>query len=149
MTSRLWTACSPETVPGFSAVAYFFGRKLHRDLEIPIGLIHSSWGGTVAEAWMRKGALEENADFASLVQGFEKTVATTDAAKAQKKIYAEGMDAWRKALDEMDAGMKDGKAIWAVGDYDDSDWKSMPRKSRASNSTVRTPPIHSANDSVP
>lgn len=46
-----WTVCTPETVAGFSAVGYFFGKKLHSDLNVPIGLIASSWGGTPAEAW--------------------------------------------------------------------------------------------------
>jgi sialate O-acetylesterase len=46
-----WQVCSPETIPGFSAVAYFFGRRLHEELDVPIGLIHSSWGGTRIEPW--------------------------------------------------------------------------------------------------
>jgi sialate O-acetylesterase len=46
-----WSQCSPETVAGFSAVGYFFGRKLHTELNIPIGLINSSWGGTRVEPW--------------------------------------------------------------------------------------------------
>ena len=54
-----WRVCSPESVPGFSAVGYFFGRKLHLELKIPIGLISSSWGGTVAEAWTSAGTLRE------------------------------------------------------------------------------------------
>ena len=46
-----WQVCSPETVGGFSAVAYFFGRKLQQELDIPIGLINTSWGGTRIEPW--------------------------------------------------------------------------------------------------
>ena len=46
-----WKLCSPETIPGFSAVAYFFGREVYRELDIPIGLIHTSWGGSNVEAW--------------------------------------------------------------------------------------------------
>ncbi len=46
-----WAVCSPKTVGGFSATAYFFGRKLHQDLKVPVGLLHSSWGGTAVEAW--------------------------------------------------------------------------------------------------
>jgi sialate O-acetylesterase len=46
-----WTACSPQTVARFSAVAYFFGRYINKETNIPIGLIHTSWGGTNAEAW--------------------------------------------------------------------------------------------------
>jgi len=45
-----WRLCSPETVGSFSAVGYFFGRELHKALKVPVGLIHSSWGGTPAES---------------------------------------------------------------------------------------------------
>ena len=47
-----WTVCSPQTAAGFSAVAYFFGRDLNAREHVPIGLIDSTWGGTVAEAWV-------------------------------------------------------------------------------------------------
>jgi len=53
-----WQICSPSTVAEFSAVAYFFGRNLHQHLHVPIGLINSSWGGTIAEAWTSKESLE-------------------------------------------------------------------------------------------
>ena len=46
-----WTVCSPQTVSGFSATAYYFGRKLHKELGVPVGLINSSWGGTPVGAW--------------------------------------------------------------------------------------------------
>lgn len=46
-----WTVCTPETMKTFSGTAYFFGRELSQKLDIPIGLIHSSWGGTAAEVW--------------------------------------------------------------------------------------------------
>lgn len=46
-----WVECSPETMPDFSAIAYFFGKKLNQELGVPIGLVNSSWGGTPAEAW--------------------------------------------------------------------------------------------------
>jgi len=47
-----WRACSPDTIAEFSAVAYFFGRELHNTLNVPVGLIHSSWGGSPVEAWL-------------------------------------------------------------------------------------------------
>jgi len=53
-----WHVCSPETVGSFSATAFFFGRELHKQLEIPIGLVHSSWGGTCVEAWTPMASLE-------------------------------------------------------------------------------------------
>ena len=49
-----WKVCSPETARQFSASAYFFARKSHLDLNIPIGIIHSSWGGTKVESWISK-----------------------------------------------------------------------------------------------
>jgi len=46
-----WLACTPESIPRFSAVAYFFGRKLHQEIDVPIGLISTNWGGTRIEPW--------------------------------------------------------------------------------------------------
>jgi len=46
-----WVACTPKSVEGFSAVAYFFGREVHRKLDVPVGLINTSWGGTPIEPW--------------------------------------------------------------------------------------------------
>ena len=46
-----WWICSPETVGNFSGTAYFFARALHEQLKVPVGIIHSSWGGTSIEAW--------------------------------------------------------------------------------------------------
>ena len=58
-----WSLCTPQTVGGFSAVAYFFGRDLARNLSVPVGLIHTSWGGTVCEAWMSREAAEADPEF--------------------------------------------------------------------------------------
>ena len=55
-----WTSCSPETMQHFSSVAYFFGRDLQSELNIPIGLINTSWGGTPVETWIKKETLEAN-----------------------------------------------------------------------------------------
>jgi sialate O-acetylesterase len=52
-----WAVCSPQTVKDFTAVGYFFGRELAQELKIPIGLLHSSWGGTGLATWTSKDAL--------------------------------------------------------------------------------------------
>ena len=49
--STTWLVCSPETVGRFSGVAYFFARKVYEETNIPIGIINSSWGGTIVETW--------------------------------------------------------------------------------------------------
>lgn len=55
-----WAECRPASMQNFSAVAYFFARKLQADLKVPIGMINSSWGGTPAECWMPAEAFEGN-----------------------------------------------------------------------------------------
>lgn len=55
-----WVECGPTTTPGFSAVAYYFGRDLQKALNVPIGLIHTSWGGTASEEWTSEAVLDAN-----------------------------------------------------------------------------------------
>ncbi|MEX0315379.1 MAG: sialate O-acetylesterase [Allomuricauda sp.] len=57
-----WVSCTPETMQNFSSVAYFFGRKLHKDLSVPVGLISSNWGGTPVEVWIPEELIEEDAE---------------------------------------------------------------------------------------
>ena len=60
-----WVVCSPQTMPYFSAVGYFFGRQVHQTLKMPVGLINSSWGGTPAEVWVNAQAIAKNSDLAT------------------------------------------------------------------------------------
>ena len=52
-----WQPCNPKSVAEFSSVAYFFASEIYKKTRIPIGLIHTSWGGTIAEAWTSAGSL--------------------------------------------------------------------------------------------
>ncbi|MBS7229683.1 9-O-acetylesterase [Flavobacterium psychroterrae] len=63
-----WKVCTPESIQTFSAVAYFFGRDLYQKLNVPIGLISTSWGGTKAEAWTAQTVLEEDIAFLPILQ---------------------------------------------------------------------------------
>ena len=63
-----WEPCTPETVRNFSAVGYFFGRDLEKARGVPIGLIDSSWGGTPAEAWTRRSALQDHSELRSIAE---------------------------------------------------------------------------------
>ena len=58
-----WKECNPTSVPGFSAVAYYFGRDLQKARQTPVGLIGTYWGGSPAEVWMSQQALEANPDY--------------------------------------------------------------------------------------
>lgn len=88
-----WSVCTPETVRDFSAVAFFFGRELHRELEVPIGLIHSSWGGTPAEAWTRRERLAKNPKLRGTIARWDEVLARFPAAM---KRYEKKLGAWKK-----------------------------------------------------
>ena len=74
-----WMVCSPQTVPNFSAVGYFFGRQLHQTLDVPIGLINNAWGGSACEAWISRSELEQAGDYAALLKRADDTAAQYEA----------------------------------------------------------------------
>ena len=76
-----WSACTPATVKNFSAVAYFFGRELHQKRNVPVGLIHSSWGGTPAQAWTEKSYLEDDQNLRLYLTNWDKTLTDYPAKK--------------------------------------------------------------------
>ncbi|MEZ4774200.1 MAG: sialate O-acetylesterase [Bacteroidia bacterium] len=55
-----WVSCNPHTMKSFSAIGYFFGEKIHKELKVPVGLIDASWGGTPAEIWMAAKVISED-----------------------------------------------------------------------------------------
>ena len=70
-----WVVASPETAGEFTAVGYFFGREIHKELGVPVGLIHTSWGGTPAESWTSAQALSGDPELASIPLDWEKKLA--------------------------------------------------------------------------
>jgi sialate O-acetylesterase len=74
--SGTWQVCTPQTVTNFTAVGYYFGRDLQRDLKVPVGLLHVSWGGTPAETWTRREAMETNPGLSAILPRFSNDVAT-------------------------------------------------------------------------
>jgi sialate O-acetylesterase len=69
-----WVVCSPESVKEFSAVLYFFGRQMHQDLKVPMGLIHSSWGGTPIASWLSGPSLVGNARLEPFLTFWQNTI---------------------------------------------------------------------------
>jgi len=61
-----WKECSPETVGSFSAIGYFFGKEIHQYTDVPVGIIHSSVGGTFLETWMRSEIVENDPEFSKI-----------------------------------------------------------------------------------
>lgn len=118
-----WRMASPVTAGRFSAVGYHFGRILQRETGVPIGLIHSSWGGTPAEAWTPMETLRAAPEFyadrlASLEQyDLDEETAERMVAEAQAK-HADYVElAWRE-----DIGEESG---WAEPGFDDSEWPEV------------------------
>lgn len=92
---RQWQVCSPETVGGWSAVGYFFGRQLHQTLDVPVGMINNAWGGSACEAWINRDLLTKTPAYQPLIERWmldEKTFAElskkTDLNDDQKKQLA-------------------------------------------------------------
>ncbi len=98
-----WEAATPEAIETFSAVGFFFGRELQERLDVPIGLIHSSWGGTTAEAWTPRDALAAEPSLAYMLQ-----------------IASEPLP--EPHVDPGNAGVAQG---WAKRETPDGDWKPI------------------------
>jgi sialate O-acetylesterase len=95
-----WVVCSPETVSQFSATAYFFGRELHKELGVPVGLINSSVGGTPIESWISPEAQAAAPELKPMIVAAEKAEANFDEAKAKAKYerdLAQFQEATKKA----------------------------------------------------
>ncbi len=102
-----WKVCSPETIvqggwKGFSACAYFFGRKLHLDLGVPVGLIQTCWGGSRIEAWTPPEGFSLVPNLRGLARMVWAHTPGTRTYRQEYAAYLEKMDAWlaraRKAL---------------------------------------------------
>jgi len=100
-----WALCDPNTVGPFSAVGYYFGRTIHKALDIPVGLIHSSWGGSSCEAWVRRDLLRADERYTDLLQRWEETEKRFDPA-AVKANYEKALAQWK---DRAAAARKAGK----------------------------------------
>ncbi|MFH0760640.1 MAG: sialate O-acetylesterase [Bacteroidota bacterium] len=110
-----WVECKPETAKDFSATGYFFGRELLRKLNVPVGLIFTSWGGTVAEAWMSKEYVEQ-------IPWFTTSSGTFDPIafkKRQFEKYAGEQAAWGASV----GFVPDQKVpLWAIESDSDPAW---------------------------
>jgi sialate O-acetylesterase len=115
-----WQVCSSETVADFSAVGYFFGRKLHQELGGPVGLICSAWGGTPAEAWTSGETLSGLPGYEKIVQLIRDPKLIREELAWQE--YRQELFAWEKNLLGTDPGTQQR---WHQGEVDTSDWQSM------------------------
>lgn len=117
-----WQVCSKEHVADFSATAYFFGKELHRRLKVPVGLIETCWGGTVAEAWT-------DAETLAGIPAFEEKLRTLErlpeSVEERQRFFDTQMAAWTQTMTRSDPGFREGHPLWADPGYDDSEWRQL------------------------
>lgn len=118
-----WEAATPQTTLHFSAVGYYFARDLRAALKVPVGMIHTSWGGTRIEAWTAKSVLLENGTPPSELTAGDPESPVFKEAKAR---YERQMDRWKSAGSPegqwSDPGRQPNTANWENPDWDDHVW---------------------------
>jgi sialate O-acetylesterase len=119
ITGGEWKVCSPQTVSDFTAVGFFFARELYNELKIPIGLIHSSWGGTHSETWTSREAFENSEEFKSMIDGMP--LLNLDSLG---QVKAEAMQKKLSLIPHAFDNNADATS-WKNDSFDDSKWPSM------------------------
>ncbi len=115
-----WELCNPESAVNFSAVGYFFGKMLHQELGVPVGLVNTSWGGTPSESWTSRETLSTFGDFD---QQLEELYGSTD--EDMEKAHKEQFRMEKMIKNQQDFENKENigfKEGWMNADFDDSSW---------------------------
>ncbi len=101
-----WLETNPENAGQFSAVGYYFGRKLHRELGVPVGIICTAWGGKPSEAFTSREGLLTEPEGKALVDQLDQAMASYDEEKA-KANFEKALAAWEKKVEEIKAANKE------------------------------------------
>ena len=103
-----WQLCSSGSVGSFTAVGYYFGRKIAKELDVPVGLIGTNWGGTRVEPWTAPVGFRSVPELKSLSDRVSSWSATTDAGKKAWKEYVDRIKHWTQMAEE---ALKDNQEI--------------------------------------
>ncbi|MEI8282564.1 MAG: sialate O-acetylesterase, partial [Armatimonadota bacterium] len=117
-----WETASPDTIDNFSAVGYAFARKLYRDLKVPIGMIHTSWGGTPAEAWTSIDMMSKDVMTVNMATS---AMAALKGADQGMPEYIAAMKKWQVNAFPDFFGSISGPDPSQIS-FDDSSWKGIP-----------------------
>lgn len=117
-----WQVCTSNSVAGWTAVPYFFGRQLHLDLKVPIGLVVSAMGGTDAEAWASAGALATLPECAQPVADYQQLArAVAEQTARTGKAYPALIAEWYQAHDPGTAAVPP----WSAPECDTAAWSTV------------------------
>jgi len=119
-----WKVCSPESVNRFSAVGYFFGRRLQKELNTPIGLIGSNWGGTRIEPWVSPAGFHS-------VPELKKTAEQVDAYTKSTKVGGSSPSAIYNAMIHPLAPFAMRGGIWYQGESNGGEGETYYQKKKA------------------
>ncbi len=114
----VWEETNPQTVQNFSAVAYFFAKEMYQYNKIPVGILHSSLGGSPVQSWMDENSLKKYPEYLAEAEKWKNDHLISQTESSEKALS----DAWYTELDKLDAGVEDH---WEKFDTTDSDWKKM------------------------
>src|SRR5919199_801578 len=117
-----WVVTTPKEAAAFSAVGFYFARELYRRLKIPVGLIHTSWGGTPAEAWTSHAALAAEPAFKAILDRYESQL--RDLPRLRRENAAR-MSEWERQYAVQDSGNKGEALGYARPEQDLAGWKKM------------------------
>lgn len=117
-----WQLCSPKTLPSFTAVGYFFIKKVQEELKVPVGLINSSWGGTQAESWISREAIMANPAIKDLATA---QITALERRPDDERKFAEALPAWQQKYGALAAGNKGFDQGWHKPEFDAAGWKPI------------------------
>lgn len=142
-----WDASTPDTAKSFSAVAYFFARDLRAKLGVPVAILHSSWGGTPAQAWLSMEALRESPPFENHAKNYEAAlIKHRDVVTHPEKMeaYRKNLALWQKEIaPAFNAAMK----AWNAGPKTTA--KPMPARPEPANPDPMDIPSPSSRPGTP
>ncbi len=113
-----WEATNPQTILNFSGVAYFFAKDISEKNKVPVGIIHSSLGGSPIQAWMDENSLKKYPEYLDEAKKWQND----DLIKSTESSEQSLSKAWYAELDQSDIGLNQH---WEKFDLNDSDWKTM------------------------
>ena len=115
-----WKVCSPETVSDFTAVGYYFAQKISKELNVPVGLINTSWGGTHVETWTSRDAFESSDEFKGMISKMPKLDLAAISKEKTQKITQQV-----SAVQGHYPPTPNEISTWTSPDIDDSQWPTM------------------------
>ena len=118
LTGGSWKVTTPENVPNFTAVGYYFARELYSKLNVPIGLINTSWGGTHVETWISKEGMNGFDEFKELVKVMPASLEDYNTLKIKEL---------NELIEQKHGGFATGQEAekWSAANWDDSQWPVM------------------------